>query len=150
MKLRSLVIAALLLVGCGSQDRGPRWVSVEDPYGISFSYVEYGGAQIFSIGCSEGKAHVSIAAQNPSTETSEVVVHLAGADRRFAIVNRDLPGVVAEAPLSDSWIDAVARAETISVNLAGQAGGTFELPANIRTQYAERCREVLTNPRQFP
>jgi len=143
-------LATVVLASCSPPNRGPRWISIEDPWGASFDYVEYGGRRIFSIGCSEGNARVSVAALNPSADTSEVVVHLAGADTTLTRVDREVPGVAAEGALSEAWIEAVARAETVSVEYAGQTYGPLELPSGIRALYAERCREVLTNPQQSP
>lgn len=151
MRPALIALAIAVLAACGApSDRGPMWTSVETAWGTSFGFVEYGGQQIFAIGCSGAKATVSVGALNPSSDTSEVVVHLGAADTTLTRVDREVPGIVAEAALSEAWIDAVALSETVSVSYAGQSYGPLALPPRIRASYAERCREVLTNPRQAP
>jgi hypothetical protein len=121
---------------------------IEDPFGAS---LQYGNAEsIFSIGCADGKALVSVGSFLVTDQTRDGTVQLSGTTAPFSQVDRDVGGVVAEGNMTQSWVDDLARADAVAVQYAEQSFGPLALPEGSRVTLAERCRATIGATSRFP
>lgn len=144
----ALLAICLALVGCEVEPKGRTWIMIEDPFGAA---LRYGNVEpVFSIGCSDGKARVSVASFHEVMGTDEVTVQLSDSASAFSRVDRDVRGIVAEANLSVEWIDHLARADVVSVEYSGQNLAPLTLPQDWRDALVNRCRALIATAPQFP